>query len=139
MENGAISILMYVDLLLVLFFYLYLRKRKERISYTLGMTSSMAVGGLIALLTGILLILQFPFHFTYITMFSAFSGGIVGAFYGRLVDEGLFVLGLTNGIMIGLMAPMIGTVIEMPVPFLVVLQAFLIGCVLIIFLSLKRA
>lgn len=139
MANGAISILIYVDLLLVSFFYLYLRKRKEQISYTLGMTSSMAVGGLTALLTGILLIMQFPFHFTYITMFSALIGGIVGAFYGRLVDKGLFLLGLTNGFMTGLMAPMIGTVIEMPIPFLAILHAFLIGCVLIIFLSLKRA
>ncbi|MCG7337246.1 hypothetical protein MHZ95_18475 [Sporosarcina sp. ACRSM] len=138
MANGVISILIYIDLLLVSFFYLYLRKRKEQISYTLGMTSSMAVGGLTALLTGILLIMQFPFHFTYITMFSALIGGFVGAFYGRLVDRGLFVLGLTNGIMIGLMAPMIGTVIEMPVPFIGVLHVFFIGCILTIFWTLKR-
>ena len=95
-------------------FYLYLRRIKKRIGFQLGMNISIVMGGMIALLSGVLLILQFPFHFTLITIISTLAGLVAGALFGLLFDYQTFVTGLTNGIVIGLMSPMIGTVIEMP-------------------------
>ena len=115
MAETAILIFMYVDICIVLGFYVYLRRIKKLIGFQLGMNISIVMGGMIALLSGVLLILQFPFHFTLITIISTLAGLVVGALFGLLFDYQTFVTGLTNGMVIGLMSPMIGTVIEMPV------------------------
>ena len=52
----------------------YLRRIKKRIGFQLGMNISIVMGGMIALLSGVLLILQFPFHFTLITIISTLVG-----------------------------------------------------------------
>lgn len=92
-----------------------------------------------AMLFGVLLILQFPFHFTYITILSALIGMASGALFGRLFDYQTYVTGLTNGAVVGLMAPMIGTVVEMPVMFVWSLHILFSISMMVILSSIKRS
>ncbi|PUB10016.1 hypothetical protein [Paenisporosarcina sp. OV554] len=113
MTKIAFLLFMYMDVCIAIGFYMYLRKIKKLIDFQLGMNISVVMGGMTALLSGVLLILQYPFHFTWITVISTLVGLTAGALFGLLFDYQTFVTGLTNGVVIGLMSPMIGTVIEM--------------------------
>lgn len=137
MTDSTILILLYVDVVLTICFYLYLLRIKKRIGFQLGMNISMVMGGMTALLSGVLLILQFPFHFTLITIISTLVGLTAGALFGLLFDYQTFVTGLTNGLIIGLMSPMIGTVIELPNMFVWYIHGFFVFSFLTIFSSIK--
>ena len=139
MSETGILVFMYVDICILLGFYLFLCKIKKLIGFQLGMNISIVMGGMIALLSGVLLILQFPFHFTLVTVISTLAGLLTGALYGLLFDYQTFVTGLTNGIIIGLMSPMIGTVIEMPSLFIWFIHGFLVLSLFTIFISIKRS
>lgn len=139
MAETAILIFMYVDLCILFGFYLYLRRIKKLIGFQLGMNISIVMGGMIALLSGVLLILQFPFHFTLITIISTLAGLLAGALFGLLFDYQTFVTGLTNGIVVGLMSPMIGTVIEMPSLFVWFIHGFFVLSLCTIFISIRRS
>ncbi|MFS0577111.1 hypothetical protein AB1K83_15845 [Sporosarcina sp. 179-K 3D1 HS] len=134
-----IWLFIYLDSCLVFGFYLYVRNIKKRIGFQLGMNMSMVMGGMMAMLSGVLLILQFPFHFTYITMLSSLIGMGTGAIFGLLFDYQTFVTGLTNGAIVGLMAPMIGTVIEMPGIFVWSLHILFAISLVVILSSIKRS
>jgi len=139
MAETTIMLFIYVDICVFLGFYLYLRRIKKLIGFQLGMNSSIVMGGMVALLSGVLLILQFPFHFTLVTVISTLAGLFAGALVGLLFDYQTFVTGLTNGIIIGLMAPMIGTVIEMPSLFIWFIHSFFVLSLFTIFISIKRS
>ena len=139
MEHTTIFLFMYVDICILFGFYLYLRRIKKLIGFQLGMNISIVMGGMIALLSGVLLILQFPFHFTLITIISTLAGLLAGALFGLLFDYQTFVTGLTNGIVVGLMSPMIGTVIEMPSLFVWFIHGFFVLSLCIIFISIRRS
>ncbi len=139
MANMTILLLIYVDVWIALGLYAYLRKKKKLIGFQLGMNISIVMGGMIALLSGVLLIQQFPFHFTWITIISTFTGMMTGAFYGILFDYQTFVTGLTNGIVVGVMSPMIGTVIDMPFIFICFIHVFFILILFIMITSIKRS
>ena len=139
MEHTAIFLFMYVDICILFGFYLYLRRIKKLIGFQLGMNISIVMGGMIALLSGVLLILQFPFHFTLITIISTLAGLLAGALFGLLFDYQTFVTGLTNGIVVGLMSPMIGTVIEMPSLFVWFIHGFFVLSLCTIFISIRRS
>ncbi|WP_252502089.1 hypothetical protein [Sporosarcina sp. Marseille-Q4943] len=134
-----IWLFIYVDSCLFLIFYLYVRRIKKRIGFQLGMNVSIVMGGMAAMLSGVLFILQFPFHFTYITMLSALIGMGTGALFGKLFDYQTFVTGLTNGAVVGLMAPMIGTVVEMPRLFVLGLHILFAISMIVILSSIKRS
>ena len=139
MEHTTIFLFMYVDICILFGFYLYLRRIKKLIGFQLGMNISIVMGGMIALLSGVLLILQFPFHFTLITIISTLAGLLAGALFGLLFDYQTFVTGLTNGIVVGLMSPMIGTVIEMPSLFVWFIHGFFVLSLCTIFISIRRS
>ena len=139
MEQPILLFLLYIDICLIIGFYLYIRKIRKLIGFHLGMNMSMVMGGMAALLFGILLITYLPFHFTYITLISAIIGGTVGALFGLLIDYQTFVTGLTNGLIVGLMAPMIGTVMEMQMLFIWFLHASFASSLVIMIISVKRA
>lgn len=139
MAETAILLFMYLDICIFLSFYLYLRRIKKLIGFQLGMNISIVMGGMIALLSGVLLILQFPFHFTLVTIISTLAGLLTGALFGLLFDYQTFVTGLTNGIVVGLMSPMIGTVIEMPSLFVWFIHGFFVLSLITIFISIKRS
>ena len=123
--NFAFYVCGYLHIVLV-FICIYVESRNV-IGFQLGMNISIVMGGMIALLSGVLLILQFPFHFTLITIISTLAGLVAGALFGLLFDYQTFVTGLTNGIVIGLMSPMIGTVIEMPSVFVWFIHGFFVS------------
>ncbi|MCZ8536310.1 hypothetical protein M9R32_03745 [Paenisporosarcina quisquiliarum] len=139
MDKIAQIIIFYVDGWIALCFYFYIRKFKKLIGFQLGMNISVAMGGMAALLTGVLLLQQYPFHFTLITLISTTVGLMVGALFGLLFDYQTFVTGLTNGAFIGLMSPMIGTVVEMPTLFNWFLHGVFALCLLTIVISIKRS
>lgn len=139
MSETAILVFMYVDICILLSFYMFIRRIKKLIGFQLGMNISIVMGGMIALLSGVLLILQYPFHFTLVTVISTLVGLLTGAFFGLLFDYQTFVTGLTNGIIIGLMSPMIGTVIEMPSVFIWFIHGFFVLSLITIFISFKRS
>ena len=130
---------MYADVWIILGLYSYLRKVTTIIGFQLGMNISVVMGGMAALLFGVLLIQQYPFHFTLITVVSTLIGLIVGGLFGLLFDYQTFVTGLTNGVIIGLMSPMIGTVIEMPTMFIIFMHFFFVLCFITIVVSIKRS
>ena len=139
MDKIAVIIIFYVDSWIALCFYFYLRSFKKLIGFQLGMNISVAMGGMAALLSGVLLLQQYPFHFTMITLISTTVGLLVGAIFGLLFDYQTFVTGLTNGAFIGLMSPMIGTVVEMPTLFNLFLHGVFALCLLTIVISIKRS
>lgn len=139
MEHTAIFYFIYADICIFFGFYMYIRKIKKRVGFQLGMNTSIVMGGMIALLAGVLLILQYPFHFTLITIISTLAGLCAGVLFGRLFDYQTVVTGLTNGIIVGLMAPMIGTVIETPLVFVWFIHSFFVLCLLTIVYSIRRS
>ncbi|QUW23526.1 hypothetical protein JSQ81_08510 [Sporosarcina sp. Marseille-Q4063] len=139
MAKLATLIFIYADIFIALGFYAYLLGIKKRIGFQLGMNISIVMGGMTAMLAGVLLISQYPFHFTLITIISTLIGLGVGALFGLLFDYQTFVTGLTNGMVIGIMAPMIGTVIEMPSVFIIFIHGLFALCLLAISISIRRA
>jgi hypothetical protein len=75
----ATLIFIYTDICIALGFYVYLLRIKKRIGFQLGMNISMVMGGMTAMLAGVLLISQEPFHFIIITVISTFIGLGIGA------------------------------------------------------------
>jgi len=139
MTEWMVVLLMYVDIWIALVFYGYLRSVKKLIGFQLGMNISVVMGGMTALLSGVLLIQQYPFHFTLVTVISTLAGLASGALFGLLFDYQTFVTGLTNGVIVGLMSPMIGTVIEMPALFIWFMHGFFVICLVTIVISIKRS
>lgn len=135
----TIFLLLYINSCVVLGFYFYVRKVKKLIGFQLGMNISMVMAGMVAFSFGLLLILQYPFHFTLVTIFTTLVGLIVGALFGFLFDYQTAITGLTNGLMIGLMAPMIGTVVEKPFMFVWFTQVLFAMCLFMIFISIQRS
>lgn len=139
MEHTKILLFLYLDVCLIIGFYMYLRKIKKLIGFQLGMNISVVMGGLVSLLFGVLLIIQFPFHFTLITIIATSLGMITGGSFGKLFDYQTFVTGLTNGMVVGLMSPMIGTVLEMPIVFVWFMHIFFVLSLITILISIKRS
>ena len=55
-------------------------------SFLLGMNIANLVGGLVALVAGVILIYQFPLKFVLVTIITTILGMLVGGLFGRLVD-----------------------------------------------------
>ena len=139
MSHTWIGLLMYTNLLLVGGSYFYIRQHRKLIGFQLGMNIAMVIGGLTALCTGILLISQYPFYFTPITMVSTFVGLTIGGVFGALFDYQTSLTGFANGVMMGMMAPMIGAVVEAYVPFILFIELLLIASLSVVLLSVKRS
>jgi hypothetical protein len=106
-----IGLLLYLNLTANILLYRELYKARKLIGFQLGMNISILMGGVTALCTGVLLISQFPFSFTMVTIISTVAGMAAGGAYGALFDYQTLLTGYANGLMIGLMAPMIGSII----------------------------
>jgi len=86
MAKMTVLLILYVDIWIALGFYSYLRSVKRIIGFQLGMNISVVMGGMTALLSGVLLIQHYPFHFTWITVISTMFGLLAGALFGLLFD-----------------------------------------------------
>ncbi|SEJ47654.1 hypothetical protein SAMN04488127_1930 [Bhargavaea ginsengi] len=83
--------------------------------------------------------MQYPFHFTAITMVSALGGMGAGALFGALFDCQSMLTGLINGMMMGMMAPMLGAIVTDPYHFTVILELFVFLILAVLFAAVKRS
>ncbi|MFC4354226.1 hypothetical protein ACFO0S_03955 [Chryseomicrobium palamuruense] len=82
---------------------------RDQTGFHLGMNIAMLTGGFFGLMTGIVFIDYFPFHFVLLTMVAAVAGAFTGAVTGLFYDIQTALSGVSNGFMMGLMGPMIGS------------------------------
>ncbi|WP_203362780.1 hypothetical protein [Bacillus sp. REN10] len=139
MSQSVFLFLLYMDVCIGVAFYSYVFRMRRFIGFQLGMNISLLMGGMAAILSGVLLIVQYPFHYTLITILSTLIGAAVGALFGLVFDDQTFMTGWTNGMMIGLMAPMIGTVVEGMDLFILFIHVLLVMSVWLMYISVKRS
>ncbi|WP_232718588.1 hypothetical protein [Bacillus sp. FJAT-45037] len=130
--------LLYGNIVLIGFIYLYLYKVRKLIGFQLGMNISMLVGGFGAIITGIILIYQFPLMFVLITMISTVIGMCIGGLFGGLFDYQTLLTGYVNGLMMGVMAPMVGAAARNSMSFLLFIELVFVLSLAIVFFSAKR-
>ncbi|WP_080848272.1 hypothetical protein [Cytobacillus gottheilii] len=135
---GYLGFLLYGNLVLILFLYLYLYKIRKLIGFQLGMNISMLAGGFCAIATGVILIYQFPLKFVVITMITAVIGMLIGGFFGALFDYQTLLTGYINGLMMGIMAPMVGAAANTSILFIIFIEAVFLLSLLLVFLSAKN-
>ncbi|PLT33394.1 hypothetical protein [Bacillus sp. V5-8f] len=121
------AIFFYANFLIAFISYMYLFKRRKLIGFHLGMNIAMIAGGGLSLGTGVALINQFPLHYMEITVASAVTGILTGVLFGGLFDYQTLLTGYINGLLMGLMAPMVGAASSGSVPFMLFLEIFIIG------------
>lgn len=138
MIMGNLGFLLYGNLVLIVILYLYLYKIRKIIGFQLGMNISMLVGGFGAIATGVLLIYQFPLKFVIVTMITAVIGMLIGAIFGALFDYQTLLTGYINGLMMGMMAPMVGAAANNSVLFLLFIEVVFLFSLVLVFLSAKN-
>ncbi|MGV2938890.1 hypothetical protein AB5I83_04815 [Mesobacillus sp. LC4] len=108
--------------------YIFLYNRRKRIGYHLGMNITMVSSGGLALGTGIIFINLYPFYFLEATLFSVIIGCLSGILFGNLFDYQTLLSGFITGLMMGIMAPMVGAAALEGVLFLIMIEIFIISC-----------
>ncbi|NKE06226.1 MULTISPECIES: hypothetical protein [Mesobacillus] len=108
--------------------YIFLYNRRKRIGYHLGMNITMVTSGGLALGTGIVFINLYPFYFLEATLFSVIIGCLSGILFGNLFDYQTLLTGFITGLMMGIMAPMVGAAALEGVMFLIMIEVFIISC-----------
>ncbi|MCA0986779.1 hypothetical protein [Guptibacillus algicola] len=139
MKINILGWMLYGNFLLTTLMYLYLFQYRKLIGFQLGMNISIIVGGITALSTGVVLIYQYPFHFVLITILSTLTGVTIGSLFGGLFDYQTLLTGYGNGMMLGLMSPMIGSAANNNFPFLIFIEMLLMVSYLLLFLSVRRS
>ncbi|WP_299092202.1 hypothetical protein [uncultured Metabacillus sp.] len=138
MVSGFLGYLLYGNVLLLALTYMYLLKIRKLIGFQLGMNISNMAGGFLAIITGVILIYQFPLQFVYVTICSTFIGMLAGALFGGLFDYQTLLTGYANGLMMGLMAPMIGAAAKANFIFLSFLEGIFLASLLLFVLSARH-
>nr|WP_309101278.1 hypothetical protein [Fredinandcohnia onubensis] len=137
MAESYIFVLFVCNFLVAAFLYLYLYKDRKLIGFQLGMNIAIIIGGMMAIVSGILLIIQFPFHYTEVTIASTLLGMIIGGIFGAMFDYQTFLTGFTNGLMMGIMSPMIGAVIDNRDTFVLLMEGLYIASICLVIISRK--
>jgi hypothetical protein len=107
--------------------YIFLYNRRKRIGYHLGMNLTMVASGGLALGTGIIFINLYPFYFLEATLFSVIIGCLAGVLFGNLFDYQTLLTGFITGLMMGIMAPMVGAAALEGVMYLIMIEVFIIS------------
>lgn len=108
--------------------YIFLYNRRKRIGFHLGMNITMVAAGGLALGTGIIFINIYPFYFLEATLFSVIIGSISGILFGNLFDYQTLLTGYITGLMMGIMAPMVGAAAYEGAMFLIMIEVFILSC-----------
>ena len=132
-----VGIFLYGNFIIALISYIYLFHRRKLIGFHLGMNIAMVSGGGLAILTGVLLINRFPLHYLEITIAATLVGMIVGSLFGGMFDYQTLLTGYINGLLMGIMAPMIGAAASDSIFFILSLEIFIIGSFFMIMISSK--
>lgn len=139
MNPFFIGLIIYGNFVVALLLYIFIFQRRKVMDLQLGINISIVAGGMIALTTGVLLIFQYPFHYTLITIIATLLGIGVGGVFGALFDYQTFLTGLVNGLMLGLMAPMIGAIITDQILFIIVIEGFFLLVITMIIIAIKKS
>lgn len=118
--------------------YLYLFKIRKLIGFQLGMNISNMAGGFLAIVTGVILIYQFPLQFVLVTIISTIIGMLAGALIGGLFDYQTLLTGYANGLMMGIMAPMVGAAAKNSIQFLTFIELVFVVSLILLIRSAKR-
>ena len=95
-----------IDLVIMASFYLYWYKRKKGMGLSIGMNTAMAMTLFFSLFLSYVLMEKYPFYYVQIICITVLLTMLVGGLFGQLKDEQTIIIGLINGVMMGLMAPM---------------------------------
>ena len=132
-----VGIFLYGNFIIALLWYIYLFHRRKLIGFHLGMNIAMVSGGGLAILTGVLLINRFPLHYLEITIAATLVGMIVGSLFGGMFDYQTLLTGYINGLLMGIMAPMVGAAASDSILFILSLELFIIGSFFMLMVSSK--
>jgi hypothetical protein len=131
-------LLFFINILLIGYIYTYLFGVRKLIGFQLGMTISMVTGGFFAFTTGLIFIYVYPFDFLSVTIAATISGMIVGGMFGSLFDYQTLLSGYSNGLMLGIMSPMVGAVAKNSFLFLSFAECIFFGSLLLVLSSAKK-
>jgi hypothetical protein len=138
MLAGYLGYILYGNLLILALTYMYLFKHRKLIGFQLGMNLSNMAGGFIAIVIGVILIYQFPLKFVTVTIMTTLIGMVAGGVFGALFDYQTLLTGYANGLMMGIMAPMIGAAAKNNHLFLIFLEGVFILSLFLLVLSVKH-
>lgn len=119
--------------------YIYIYNRRKQIGFHLGMNIAMVAAGGMALGTGIIFINLYPLYFLEATLFAVVIGSITGILFGNLFDYQTLLTGYINGLMMGIMAPMVGAAASEGILFLIMIEVFIISCFCILAASAYKS
>lgn len=119
--------------------YIYIYNRRKQIGFHLGMNIAMVAAGGMALGTGIIFINLYPLYFLEATLFAVVIGSITGILFGNLFDYQTLLTGYINGLMMGIMAPMVGAAASEGILFLIMIEVFIISCFFILAASAYKS
>jgi hypothetical protein len=119
--------------------YLFLYPRRNLIGFHLGMNIAMAAGGGLALGTGVILINLFPLHFIEVIISTALLGMVAGGLFGALFDYQSVLTGYINGLMMGIMSPMVGAAASEGPMFILFIELFILSCYVLLLTSAYRS
>lgn len=131
--SGLVWGMLTFQLVLVVSLYIWIVRQKKSIRFHVGMNVAMVVGGCIALGTGILLIYEFPIYYMEVTGISALAGILTGGLFGRLFSKEAMLSGYVSGVMTGMMAPMVGAAALYSIPFVIMIEVFIVCSFLMVF------
>lgn len=117
-----LGFLLYANVMFTVILYVYIKSKSKLYHMKDGGSIATITGGFLALLCGVILIYQFPFHFVIITMIATLIGMITGASFGALFHNEALLTGYSHGMMLGIMAPMIGAAAKNSLVFLLFLE-----------------
>ncbi len=138
MGTQLLGYLLLGNVLILSLIYIYIFKIRKLIGFQLGMSISSVSGGLIGIITGVILIYQFPLKFVTVTIITTLMSMFVGAIFGALFDYQTLLVGYGNGVMTGIMAPMIGAAAKGSLPFLLFLEGVFLFTLILLIISAKR-
>ncbi|MBE4909407.1 hypothetical protein IMZ08_15250 [Bacillus luteolus] len=139
MGEHFIELFFYGNFLITTIIYLYIFRIRKLIGFQLGMNISILVGGMMGIASGVLLVSMYPFHFATVTIVSTLIGMGIGALFGALFDYQTLLTGFINGMMMGIMAPMIGAVLEGSESFILFIEILFICSSLLVITSRKSS
>ncbi len=133
-----LAVFFYANALLTAGLYLYARSRRQMMGFQDGIHIAQMASGFIALICGVVLIYQFPFHYVNVTIASTLIGMAAGVIFGALFHHEALLSGYAHGMMMGLMSPMIGAAAKNSFPFLLFVELFFMFSLVFVFHFIKK-
>lgn len=134
----SLGFLFYGNVVFTVGLYVYLLKTNKQTRLLYGTNLATIFGGFIAIISGVILIYQFPFQYVTVTIITTMIGMFIGALFGALYSYETLLTGYANGVMMGIMSPMIGAAAKNSIAFLVFLEVLFIFSLFLLVRSVKQ-